>query len=313
LSILSACKENPISSGRFPTEAGPILFVSDKSGTYQLYSMNEDGSNVQQLTNDPNFPISDAKWSPDGKKIAVESIIGDERTYPRFRLAIFVMDSDGRNRYQLTKQWFYVDDSTYGRLGYGGATESVWSPDSRQIAYARMMVPEAIANHDVFVINIDGSNERRITASVTISEIVTSWSPNGQLFLANIIDWSILGKMIFIGVLSLRGQVQRAIPSDSVSGSNAIWSPDQNHIAYTSWGGLRHEIFISDEGGNNARILPTTNNTYNIAVDWSIDSQKILFNSSGGKIFVIRQDGNNLTEITPANFTNPIATSWRRR
>lgn len=83
LIFIPSCKNNPIDSGGgFPTKAGPILFISDKSGTSQLYSMNEDGSNVQQLTSESTFPILDAKWSPDGSKIAVVSLTGDETAYP---------------------------------------------------------------------------------------------------------------------------------------------------------------------------------------------------------------------------------------
>ncbi len=85
LVILSSCRNNPVDSGGgFPAKAGPILFISDKSGTSQLYSMNEDGSDVQQLTDDPNFPILDVKWSPDESRIAVVSLIGDSLTYPFF-------------------------------------------------------------------------------------------------------------------------------------------------------------------------------------------------------------------------------------
>ena len=107
--FISSCKNNPVGSGGgFPVKAGPILFISDRSGTRQLYSMDEDGSNVQQLTSDSAFPILDAKWSPDGSKIAVVSLIGDEMTYPSFRDAIFIMNADGSDRYELTQQWLFL-------------------------------------------------------------------------------------------------------------------------------------------------------------------------------------------------------------
>ncbi len=41
-------------------EAGPILFVSDKSGTWQLYCMKEDGSDVKQLTFDQSH---ECRWN----------------------------------------------------------------------------------------------------------------------------------------------------------------------------------------------------------------------------------------------------------
>ncbi len=114
-----SCKDKSIQPEEdkgFLAEAGPILFVSDKSGTQQLYSMNEDGSNIKQLTNDPEFPIIDAKWSPDGTKIAIVSSISDSLTYSLFNNIIFIVNANVADKYQLTPQWFDVIDSTYGNL-----------------------------------------------------------------------------------------------------------------------------------------------------------------------------------------------------
>ncbi|MEG8947936.1 TolB family protein [Rosettibacter firmus] len=312
LLIFVGCKDNPVSDGGFSVEAGSILFISDKSGSYQLYSMNEDGSNVQQLTNDPNFPILDASWSPDGKKIAVVSLVGDESTYPFYRYAIFIMDAYGRNRYQLTQQYVYVDDPVYGKLTYAGALHPVWSTDGKQIAYSRLMVPEAIANRDIFTINIDGTNEKRVTTTISVNETITDWSPDGQSFLCDIINWSKPGSRKFVAILSTRGEMKKQISVDTVTSGHGLWSPNQAYIVLTSWSGVRHDLFISDGDGNNARVLRTTNNTFNYPVAWSSDNQRILFNSSGD-IFMVRRDGGGLTKITPVNFAEVEAVSWRRR
>jgi len=74
------------------TVSGPLLFVSDSSGTMQLYSMKLDGTDVKQLTDDPDFPITDAKWSPDGNKIALTSPMG------RNGATIFIVNADGGNK-----------------------------------------------------------------------------------------------------------------------------------------------------------------------------------------------------------------------
>lgn len=90
ISFVISCKDNPIDSDqRF--EAGPILFVSVKSGSGQLYSMNEDGSDMKQLTRDPNFPIGDARWSPDGSKPLFVSGATDGTT----RTYIYTVNIDG--------------------------------------------------------------------------------------------------------------------------------------------------------------------------------------------------------------------------
>jgi hypothetical protein len=48
-----------------------IAFVSDRTGTPQLWTMNADGSAETQRTFDPCF-VSNPEWSPDGSTIAVE-------------------------------------------------------------------------------------------------------------------------------------------------------------------------------------------------------------------------------------------------
>ncbi len=313
LLILARCRHNPVgAAGGFPVKAGPILFISDSSGTSQLYSMNPDGGNVQQLTDDPDFPILNAKWSPDGRKIAVVSLVGDSLTYFMHRRAIFIMNADGSGRYQLTGQWFDTVDSTNEKVEYGGASGPVWSPNSKQIAYTRLMVPEAIANDDIFVINLDGANEKRITGSMNISETVTDWSADEKLFLADVIDWSKADSRNTVDIFSIDGKRQKQITPDMVTSGSALWSPDQEHIVYSSWGGERHELFLSDGEGSGARILPTTNRTFNYIAAWSSDSKKVLFNASG-KIYVINEDGSNLRNITPPNLTHTLAVSWKRR
>lgn len=64
--VLGACDlfrggDNGVSANRL----GPILFVSDESGSSQLYSMQPSGFDVRQHTFDPEFEIADAVWSPD--------------------------------------------------------------------------------------------------------------------------------------------------------------------------------------------------------------------------------------------------------
>ena len=69
-----------------------IAYWSGKEsrGTYgQIWTMNPDGSNQKQLTDEPAPTVSDnPTWSPDGKKILFD-------TQRRRRPEIWVMNADG--------------------------------------------------------------------------------------------------------------------------------------------------------------------------------------------------------------------------
>lgn len=309
-------------------EAGPILFISDKSATNQLYSMNEDGSNVQQLTSDSAFPILDAKWSPDGSKIAVVSLIGDEMTYPSFRDAIFIMNADGSDRYELTQQWLFVDDSIYGRIQYGGARNPVWSPDSRQIAYSRLLVPEALAHYDIFVIRADGTKEERVTRDMSLSEIVTDWSPDSGFLAGFASDYKTLDSSGYlientrIVIVDLSGNIHKSLGQLGTTYSWPMWSHSGVEILFNSNDKNTQDIYIVDSSGDNKTKL--TNGTYQFTfpVSWSPDDAEIIFNAGNGdslgrpfgKLFLVNVQEKNVKEITP--FEGSIysyATSWRRR
>ncbi len=80
------------------TEPSPadqkIAFWSVRSGHYEIYVMNGDGSGVTPLTSDTAIHL-DPAWSPDGRKIAFA-------TTRDGNAEIYVMNADGSARTRLT-------------------------------------------------------------------------------------------------------------------------------------------------------------------------------------------------------------------
>jgi WD40 repeat protein/bifunctional DNA primase/polymerase-like protein len=79
-----------------------IAFSSERPfGSFEIFTMNADGSNEQRLTNDPFLDVSPS-WSPDGTKIAFETD-RDEPNHPRH---IYVMNADGSDQHNISTNPF---------------------------------------------------------------------------------------------------------------------------------------------------------------------------------------------------------------
>ena len=148
---------------RYPTlspDGTKLLFRGDgdgiaPSGDEEIYVAAADGTRVTALTHDA-FLDSAPAWSPDGRRIAWESMRdgGGDRE-------IFVMDADGTNVRRLT------DNAVHDE---GPA----WSPDGRLITFTRS-VTEADPG-DVWVMNVEGSDAVRLTDTPVIEES-PDWQP----------------------------------------------------------------------------------------------------------------------------------------
>jgi Tol biopolymer transport system component len=94
-------------------------------------------------------------WSPDGKRIAFESVRGGS-------ISLWVMNSDGTNPSQLTRD-------------LSNNWHPAWSPDGKRIAFAS----DRSGNYDIWMMNADGSNPVPLTQDPA-NDFRPSWSPDGK-------------------------------------------------------------------------------------------------------------------------------------
>jgi TolB protein len=141
-------------------EGTRIAFAGNSRGNLEVEVVNVDGTGRLALTDHPE-PDYDPAWSPDGTRIAFTS----ERDG---NANVYVMNADGTAVAQLT------DDP-------GGDFRPAWAPDGTLIAFESTRDPRTF-DRDVFVMNADGTDERRLRAADENARDV-DWQPSVDLTL----------------------------------------------------------------------------------------------------------------------------------
>jgi Tol biopolymer transport system component len=128
-----------------------------------IYTIDVDGSNLQPLA---VGPLHNPTWSPDGNKIAFDGEPSDSK------FEIYVMNSDGSDMVRLTEH----------PMGPGGYNKNPsWSPDGTQIVFHSSDRDPTEPVNELFIINVDGSEENQITNSKSTDlyygASMPDWSP----------------------------------------------------------------------------------------------------------------------------------------
>jgi Tol biopolymer transport system component len=139
-----------------------------------------------------------------------------------------------------------------------------------QIAF----VSDRDGNKEIYVMNSDGSNQRRLTDNPA-NDDNPGWSPDGQQIVFNT-DRD--GNME-IYAMGADGSNQRRLTTNTVNDLVPDWSPDGQHIVFASDRDGNMEIYVMDADGNNQRRL-TNNGAFDFSPRWSPDGSQIVFESN---------------------------------
>jgi TolB protein len=123
-----------------------IAFASSRSGARQLFVMNADGSNIQQVTDLGNMG-GRSSWSADGTKLAFYRGSASDHN-------IYVINVDGTGLVQLTDGGDNLGPS--------------WSPDGNWIAFTSFRD----GNNEIYIIHPDGTGVTRLT-----NNAISDWQP----------------------------------------------------------------------------------------------------------------------------------------
>lgn len=140
------------SSPAWSPDGRTLALTLSKDGNPEIYLLTVATGTLRRLTRHADID-TEPTWSPTGQQIA---FVSDRNGTPH----IFVMDLDGSNVRQLTSAGFH--------------TQPRWSPKGDAIVYTQRQ-----GTHDLWAINPDGSEPRRLTAGPGDNQGAT-WAPNGR-------------------------------------------------------------------------------------------------------------------------------------
>ncbi len=183
--------QNDNFSPQYFPDNNSIIFSSSNNNWTGIYKMNGDGTNKQLLT-PQGKAFSDPKISPSGNMV---SIISNDWNGSQ----IFIMNSDGSNLKQIT----FTVSTKYFDTGFprDGNCNPAWSPNGEKLAY----VSYENGSPDIFVINSDGTRNKRLT-DTPLRDENPAWTQDGNYILFSSNRTPTVASQIYI--MRTEGQLQ---------------------------------------------------------------------------------------------------------
>ncbi|OJH50094.1 hypothetical protein EFE41_00575 [Methanohalophilus portucalensis FDF-1] len=283
-------------------EGDLLLYISNLTGNYELWTMHPDGSGKKKLTEGvflENYLLGlrgwEADWGPDGSKIVYVSASSENGD-----IWDMVEKEDGTKQRMLNKSnickdsdiWIINSDGSENiRLtdSNGPYLEPQWQPEGNIIAY----VSNNPETEGIWIMESDGSEKSRIFEGKAYD---IAWSPEGDE-IAYVKTNN--NHTTSLWVMNADGSNQRKITNDSgyyKAHSFPVWSPDADKIVFNYGDIGEYGIWITDHKGNEKLQIGR-----GFMPQWSPEGNKIAYTSAKNKrrsISMIELDDKSLPDST---------------
>ena len=253
-----------------------IVFVSDRTGSKEIWVMNWDGTDQHQITK-YNSISTFPSVSPDGNIVAFTTYATG---YPAVQL--FSLDT-GR------KLPFYNQRASMNAF-------VSFTPDSKKVVFSSTAAGGAA---QLYMANADGTDFRRVTNSGVI-EVEAKINPKTG---TDLVDVSGRSGLPQVYKMNIEGTDVQRLSAGTGEATNPSWSPDGSHIAFAWTKGFEpgnYNIFVMDVVSKETVQL-TANEGRNENPCWAPDGAHIVYASKRGRqsqIWVMNADGTGKHALT---------------
>jgi Tol biopolymer transport system component/pimeloyl-ACP methyl ester carboxylesterase len=294
----------PASSGAATN--GKIVFQgATLSGKHpQLFSINQDGTGLKQLTHAQGEGAENPVWSPDGSAIAFD--VGAETHADVFTA---LPDGTGLRTLSLDASKFHGDPA--------------YSPDGSQISFDEDSAPGQPAVHGIFVANRDGSGARRLTTALAGKDAFdteSQWSPDGTRVAFTRVKSP---KEAAIFTVKTDGTDLKQLTPYKLDAASPDWSPDATKIAFnTYWdqhpGKSANVYTVHPDGtGMTAITHHRGGKTHSFRPSWAPDGTKMViarFVPKGKRgrldLYIVNPDGSAAKRLTTSKVAFAATPDW---